>query len=172
MWHGCGTRLGISCKCISIYRKWCCWPAQIICVFSQRGDLGRLGLYHWATPANENPLRRSALSRVNRKDYQTILPNLTPLQTIEIHLMPKDVARMWHEIALPCHDWPMSDQDPYEHFTFSWAEFFMKILAWTVFVMSWVSVIFTVSIIGILIMIPVSFIFYKFIYKADVISNW
>jgi hypothetical protein len=85
--------------------------------------------------------------------------------------MPLDVARMWHEIAVPCDHLYMSEQDPNDHFVTSWAESFIKVIWWAFFAFTWAGAILSGSIVFILCMIPVSVFFYKVVFKADAIST-
>ena len=108
----------------------------------------------------------------------TTCPDITPIYPIDDHSMPCDWARIGHEIRNQAHHLPMTNQSPddFDHEVKSISESSMKFLWALVFSVVWIGVLLNAIIngawIGIVIMIPVSFLYYFVLIKKDAISRW
>jgi hypothetical protein len=102
----------------------------------------------------------------------------TPNMTKEIHSMPFDWARIGHEVTSLRHDLPMTPEsdNEWDHEVKSISEMLMKGLWALFFGIGWFGAILNAFMsgawIGIIIMIPVSFLYYYVLIKKDAISRW
>jgi hypothetical protein len=98
--------------------------------------------------------------------------------TMEIHSVPVDWARFGHKVTSLRHALPMTPENnqEWDHEVKSYSEMFMKGFWALLFIASWIGAVLNAFVngfwIGILFMIPVSFLYWYVLIKKDAISRW